>query len=101
MPGWLTLFRKIVRLPTLKASALARRAVITCGTVPMQVQQAKQKKGGKAKAVVGADFGSCGSKRYCGEMRSCAEAQYYYRQCGVSRLDGDKDGIPCEKLCGN
>ena len=69
--------------------------------VQLQVQQAKPKKGGKAKAAVGADFGSCGSKRYCGDMRSCAEAQYYYRQCGVSRLDGDKDGIPCEKLCGN
>ncbi|MCG8378695.1 MAG: excalibur calcium-binding domain-containing protein [Proteobacteria bacterium] len=20
-------------------------------------------------------------------------------KCGLSRLDGDKDGVPCEKLC--
>ncbi|MAO04776.1 MAG: hypothetical protein CL804_09730 [Citromicrobium sp.] len=32
-------------------------------------------------------------------MSSCEEAMYYYQQCGVGRLDGDNDGIPCEKLC--
>jgi endonuclease YncB( thermonuclease family) len=42
---------------------------------------------------------SCGSKRYCSQMSNCAEAQFYLRQCGVSRLDGDRDGIPCETLC--
>ena len=39
------------------------------------------------------------NKRYCGEMRSCAEARFFYSKCGVSRLDGDSDGIPCEKIC--
>ncbi len=42
---------------------------------------------------------TCGSKTYCGEMVSCEEAQYYLHSCGLSRLDGDKDGIPCEALC--
>lgn len=42
---------------------------------------------------------SCGSKTKCGEMTSCAEAMYYLNTCGVSRLDGDKDGVPCETLC--
>lgn len=42
---------------------------------------------------------SCGSKRYCGQMRSCAEARFYFSQCGVRRLDGDNDGVPCENLC--
>jgi endonuclease YncB( thermonuclease family) len=42
---------------------------------------------------------SCGSKRYCTQMTSCAEAQFYFRQCGLSRLDGDHDGVPCERLC--
>ena len=42
---------------------------------------------------------SCGSKRYCTQMSSCAEAQFYFRQCGLSRLDGDRDGVPCERLC--
>jgi hypothetical protein len=41
----------------------------------------------------------CGKKRYCYEMTSCNEVRYYFKTCGLSKLDGDKDGIPCEKLC--
>lgn len=42
---------------------------------------------------------SCAGKKTCGQMVSCAEAKYYLDNCGVSKLDGDKDGIPCEALC--
>ncbi|MEK6482018.1 thermonuclease family protein [Catalinimonas sp. 4WD22] len=41
----------------------------------------------------------CGAKRYCKEMTSCEEAKYYLEHCGLTRLDGDKDGVPCESLC--
>lgn len=43
--------------------------------------------------------GRCGAKRTCREMSNCAEARFYLNECGVSRLDGDKDGTPCEVLC--
>ncbi|MBN2675955.1 MAG: excalibur calcium-binding domain-containing protein [Alphaproteobacteria bacterium] len=43
---------------------------------------------------------TCGLKRYCTQMKSCKEAYYYYTQCHLDRLDGDRDDIPCEKLCG-
>jgi len=43
--------------------------------------------------------GHCGAKRTCREMTSCEEARFYLTQCGLSRLDGDKDGTPCEALC--
>lgn len=42
---------------------------------------------------------SCGAKTYCTEMVSCQEAIFYFNQCGLTRLDGDGDGVPCEKLC--
>lgn len=42
---------------------------------------------------------SCGGKSYCKEMTSCEEAQFYLKQCGVSRLDRDHDGVACESLC--
>ncbi len=42
---------------------------------------------------------SCGTKRKCGEMGSCAEARFYLEECGLNRLDGDGDGVPCESLC--
>lgn len=42
---------------------------------------------------------TCSGKTACGQMSSCAEAEFYLNSCGVSRLDGDKDGVPCESLC--
>ncbi len=39
---------------------------------------------------------TCGLKRTCGQMNSCAEANYYLNQCGLNRLDRDRDGYPCE-----
>lgn len=46
------------------------------------------------------EFDECGSKTTCGEMTSCDEALYFLDQCGVSRLDGDGNGTPCESICG-
>lgn len=43
--------------------------------------------------------GKCGSKRYCTQMTSCAEARFYLKQCGLRKLDKDGDGVPCESLC--
>lgn len=41
----------------------------------------------------------CGAKQKCGEMSSCEEARFYLEQCGLSRLDADHDGVPCETIC--
>ncbi len=42
----------------------------------------------------------CGKKRFCSQMSSCEEALFYFRVCRLKRLDGDGDGVPCERLCG-
>lgn len=49
-----------------------------------------------------ADVGSfsCSSKTRCAEMTSCAEAQFYLTQCRLESIDGNRDGEPCEQLCG-
>lgn len=56
---------------------------------------------GQRTADTGADAAAfqCGSKRYCREMTSCDEARFYLRECGLLRLDGDGDGVPCASLC--
>lgn len=41
----------------------------------------------------------CGPKRECRELASCAEARFQLEQCGLTHLDGDRDGVPCEALC--
>ncbi len=43
---------------------------------------------------------TCERHPTCTKMRSCAEADFYFRQCGDTERDGDGDGIPCEDLCG-
>jgi hypothetical protein len=42
---------------------------------------------------------TCAGKRYCREMTSCEGAKFYLTVCGVRSLDGDGDGVPCERLC--
>lgn len=46
-------------------------------------------------------YGSCSDgKRVCGDMTDCADAVFHLEQCGMTRLDRDHDGTPCEKICG-
>ena len=52
----------------------------------------------KQKTEVKQEF-KCEGKKTCKEMKSCKEAMFYLRECRVSRLDRDKDGIPCEPIC--
>lgn len=42
----------------------------------------------------------CEGKQHCSEMSSCEEAEFYLEQCPNVLIDGDRDGIPCERqLC--
>ena len=40
----------------------------------------------------------CAGARTCGEMLTCEQA-YVCLAEGNTRLDRDRDGIPCESLC--
>jgi hypothetical protein len=39
----------------------------------------------------------CDARVYCSEMRSCEEAIFFLRNCPDVKMDGNSDGIPCEK----
>ncbi len=41
----------------------------------------------------------CKEKRYCKQMTSCEEAMFYFKECGLKKLDKDGDGKPCENVC--
>jgi len=45
-------------------------------------------------------FSGAALAQNCSSFMNCAEAVASYRS-GNSKLDRDKDGIPCEKLCGS
>ena len=41
----------------------------------------------------------CGNRSTCKQMASCEEARFYFEKCGLTGLDGDRDGVPCESVC--
>ncbi len=43
----------------------------------------------------------CDGRAYCSQMTSCAEAKYFLKNCPGVEMDGDRNGVPCEKQwCG-
>lgn len=48
-------------------------------------------------AATGVAGFQCGTKTVCRQMLSCEEARYFLTRCGVGSLDGDGDGVPCER----
>ncbi|MFY8274859.1 excalibur calcium-binding domain-containing protein [Pseudoalteromonas sp. SSDWG2] len=38
----------------------------------------------------------CDGRQYCSEMTSRAEAEFFIRHCPNTKMDGDRDGKPCE-----
>lgn len=39
----------------------------------------------------------CDGRTHCSQMRSCAEAEFFIRNCPNTKMDGDGDGRPCEQ----
>lgn len=65
-----------------------------------EAEEALRSRSGESKPAPKSNDGfECGTKTTCGQMSSCEEARFYLNQCGLTRLDGDKDGTPCESLC--
>jgi hypothetical protein len=39
----------------------------------------------------------CDGRVYCSQMTSCNEATFFLENCPGAKMDGDRDGIPCER----
>ena len=39
----------------------------------------------------------CDGRQHCSQMTSCDEATYFIQHCPNTKMDGDGDGIPCER----
>ena|SRR5258706_8693345 len=39
----------------------------------------------------------CDGRTHCSQMASCAEATFFLRNCPGVKMDGDGNGIPCER----
>lgn len=44
----------------------------------------------------------CDGRTHCSQMTSCEEATFFLKNCPGVKMDGEGDGIPCERQwCGN
>ncbi len=39
----------------------------------------------------------CDGREYCSQMTSCEEAKFFLENCPNTKMDGNNDGVPCEK----
>lgn len=75
--------------PSADAPAQARRLIST-GAASTQLRR-------EAAAAVREAAFTCDGRNRCSQMRSCAEARQFLRQCPGMQMDGDGDGEPCEQ----
>ncbi|QTO01705.1 excalibur calcium-binding domain-containing protein [Aggregatibacter sp. 2125159857] len=54
----------------------------------------------KSKKTNAEQFSCDDGKRTCKDMDSCDDAKFHLRECGMQKLDRDRDGVPCESICG-
>jgi endonuclease YncB( thermonuclease family) len=39
----------------------------------------------------------CDGRQFCSQMSSCDEAKWFLKNCPGVKMDGNRDGVPCEK----
>ena len=39
----------------------------------------------------------CDGRTHCSQMTSCEEATFFLKNCPGTKMDGNNDGVPCEK----
>lgn len=39
----------------------------------------------------------CDGREYCSQMKSCEEATFFIKNCPNTKMDGNNDGVPCER----
>ena len=40
---------------------------------------------------------ACDGRTHCSQMTSCAEATWFLQHCPGTKMDGNNDGVPCER----
>ena len=71
----------------------ARSARSTSGEAGIEQRQDRDT---KAIDETPSDF-KCDGRTYCSQMTSCAEATFFLKNCPGAKMDGNNDGVPCEK----
>jgi endonuclease YncB( thermonuclease family) len=56
---------------------------------------------GNTLTIAGTAAARCDGRKHCSQMKSCEEATWFLQHCPGVEMDGDRDGVPCERQwCG-
>lgn len=88
--------RKDPTLEELNANEKKKHATSASTPLAPSAPAAPSAKSVSATTAVTAGF-SCDGRKSCSQMRSCDEAKYFLAHCPGVQMDGDHNGIPCEK----
>lgn len=83
-----------------RSTDMRRANQLTTRTEERAAQAASPRPGLLVEQVASAGTSSafkCEGKKFCGQMTSCEEAKFYLKNCPGVEIDGDGDGVPCEK----
>jgi hypothetical protein len=70
----------------------AKESKIEIGDAPMFVETSSAKREHNQPTAF-----KCDGRIYCSQMTSCAEAKFFLENCPGVKMDGDNNGIPCER----
>lgn len=78
-----------------------RRSKGPCGAAPASAPAsaaapARTSAAPAAAVATGANF-RCDGRTYCSQMTSCEEARFFLANCPGVKMDGNRDGEPCEQ----
>jgi len=76
--------------------AYAKDRLATESFVTAEMAASSYKPAAQQGAKSSAQF-QCDGRTYCSQMTSCAEATYFLRNCPGTKMDGNNDGVPCER----
>ena len=71
---------------------------IACESLPSSSQSTPEPEPEPKSENSGGGY-TCNCSKTCSQMASCEEAYFQLNNCGCSKRDGDKDGVPCESIC--
>jgi Excalibur calcium-binding domain len=99
--------RKPPTVQELNAEEKKRREAAAAATPPKPTLAAPTEPAGTPEKIAPATRAAtsryqCDGRTYCSQMTSCAEAKFFLANCPGVKMDGDRDGIPCEEQwCGH
>ena len=74
----------------------ARRTTVSDSQANSQPVSPRVVPGANSRTPPASQF-KCDVRTSCSQMTSCEEATFFLKNCPGTKMDGNNDGIPCEK----